>query len=93
MLFDIGAALLQAGRPQESVTVFRRCLAVCQEAGNREREATALMMLGAVLVDAEQYAEAARVNQRAVEFCRALGDARGLQLAADHLGKALRGLR
>ena len=48
--------------------------------------------LDAALVDAEQYAEAVQVNQRAVEACRALGDTVRLQLATNHHDKALRGL-
>lgn len=54
-LFQLATGLLGARQGQSAVPVLRPLLTACRQTGDRPREAQALLLLGATLVDPGSY--------------------------------------
>ncbi|MGW6691660.1 hypothetical protein [Streptomyces sp. NPDC054961] len=81
-----------ASQEQSAVPVLRPLLTACRQTGDRPREAQALLLLGATLVDLGSYWEAIGITDRAPSLCRTLGDLDGAELASEQRQSALRAL-
>jgi hypothetical protein len=92
-LLGIGTDIANAGRAEYTLPLFRRLHEAHVESGDPEQQTWSLVLWAGALVDAGHYAEAVPANRRAVDICRATGNATFLSLALSQLEKAERGLR
>lgn len=88
-LHNLGNALLQLGRFQESLGPARAAAAVYREKGLRGQEADSLSTLGTALYRLDRFEESATAHEQAVDAYRDAGDHGGEGRALSNLGGLL----
>ena len=84
-----GAILQTAGRPEQSVEVYRRLLAVASEHGDNWFQMVTGLNLSNIALEHGRYTDAVGLAESAAEQAHALGDQASLAIALENKGAAL----
>lgn len=90
-LTNIGLALYQSRRFDESIPVCRQAIQTCRETGDRRTQARALNNLGWALKELGRYDEAITAHRQDLLIRTDIDDRLGAAIALDGIGKALDG--
>jgi tetratricopeptide (TPR) repeat protein len=89
-LDDLGLALRNVRRFEESISAHQDAIAIYRETGDRYGEGTALNRLGGALREVRRFEESINAHQDAIAIYRETGNRRGEGTALNNIGLAMR---